>query len=241
MRVLACNKKTASKSFRDVVNVEKLETFYGKQLEVSVLSDKYLRHIIAIRNYFNEKNEARFTDYRRNNIRKLEDYFDRKTAKSLVSKQLAMRDKSDLLVSNDYNSLNPSAMAHLHWNWRKIETANSINIEFSNRICSLFKNGNWKLLNKIGFLKVRFHNPEENIFQLMSVKENIFNDRKNGYEEMSRFNNGDISQHITSVDLRKVVISGGYIVIIIERFLYVSLQINPFEIFVKDMTDERNK
>ena len=33
----------------------------------------------------------------------------------------------------------------------------------------------------------------------MSVKENVFNDRKNRYEEFSRFRNGDITQQLVSI------------------------------------------
>ena len=43
----------------------------------------------------------------------------------------------------------------------------------------------------------------------MSVKENAFNDRKNRSEEINRFRNGDITQHLTCVDIEEVVRSGG--------------------------------
>ena len=51
-----------------------------------------------------------------------------------ASKQLAMRDKSDLLVSSDYNGLSSSAMAHLDSKWPKIDTGKAINIEDSDRL-----------------------------------------------------------------------------------------------------------
>ena len=109
-RVLACNYKIVSKAFKDVVNV--LEKFYDKDLEIFVLFDKYIKHINTIQNYYKEKYEGRFSDYRRNNIRNLEQYFDRKTATIPVSKQLAKIDKSDLLDSRDYSSFYPSAITH---------------------------------------------------------------------------------------------------------------------------------
>ena len=43
----------------------------------------------------------------------------------------------------------------------------------------------------------------------MSVKEKVFNDRKNRYKEINRFRKGDITQHLTSVDIEEVVRSGG--------------------------------
>ena len=64
-KVLACNKKFVSKPFKDVLNV--LEEFYGKDLEVSLLIDKFFKHINTIENYCKEKKEARFIDYRQKN------------------------------------------------------------------------------------------------------------------------------------------------------------------------------
>ena len=237
-RVLACNKKFVSKSFTDV---KVLEKFYGKDLEISVLFDKYFKHINTIKNYYKEKYESRFGDYRRVNIKNLEEYVDRKVARIPVSKELAVIDKSDLLVSSDYNSLYPSAMAHPDSKWPKIETAKAIEEEDSDRLCELFNKGDWKSLNKSGFFKVRYYNSKEIIFQHMSVKENVFNDRKNRCEEIIRFRNGDITQHVTSLDIEEVFRSGGYIVKILEGFICDNLDFNPFERFIIDMTSKRNK
>ena len=159
-----------------------------------------------------KKYEARFTDYRRNNIRKLEEYICRKVARRHGSKQLASVDKSDLLVSSDYISVYPSAMAHPDSKWPALQTAKAIIVEDGDRLCSLFKNGDWKSLNKSGFFIVRYYNPKDNIFQHMSVKENVFNDRKNRHEAINRFRNGDIIQHSTNVDIEEIVRSGCYIV-----------------------------
>ena len=152
-RVLACNKKFVRNSFKHVVNV--LENFYGKDLEISLLFDKYFKHIKTIKNYYKGNYEARFGDNRRNNIKELEEYIDRKVARIPVSKQLALIDKSDLLVSSDYNSLYPLAMAHPDSKWPTIATAKTINIEDSNYLCELFNNGDWKSLNKTGFFEVK--------------------------------------------------------------------------------------
>ena len=59
-RFLACNKECVSKSFTDVVDV--LEKSFGKDLEISVFFDKYFKHLNTYKNYYKEKNEARFTD-----------------------------------------------------------------------------------------------------------------------------------------------------------------------------------
>ena len=53
----------------------------------------------------------------------------------------------------------------------------------------------------------------------MSIKENVFNDRKNRYELIKRFRNRDIIQHLTSVDNEEVVRYGGCIVELLEGFI----------------------
>ena len=75
----------------------------------------------------------------------------------------------------------------------------------------------------------------------MNVKGIVFNARKKRYEEINRFRNGDITQHLTSVDFEEVVRSGGFIVKIIEGFICDKLEFNPFERFIVDMTIKRNK
>ena len=79
------------------------------------------------------------------------------------------------------------------------------------------------------------------VFQHMSVKEKVFNDRKNRYKEINRFRNGDITQHMTSVDIEEVVRQGGYIVKILEGFICDNIEFNPFERFIIDMTNKRKK
>ena len=59
----------------------------------------------------------------------MEEYIDREKARLPVSRQLAMVDKSDLLVSSDYNSLYPSTMAHLDSKLPRTKTTKAINIK----------------------------------------------------------------------------------------------------------------
>ena len=162
-----------------------LEKFYGKDLEVYIIFDNYFKHISTNKNYYKEKNEARFGDYRRNKIKKLEEYIGRKVARIPVSKQIAVIDKPDLLVSIDYISFYPSAMAHPDSKWSKIDTAKASSTKDSNYLCELFNNVDWKSLNRSGFYKVRYYNPKKFTFQHMSVKENVFNYRKNRSEEIN--------------------------------------------------------
>ena len=127
-------------------------------------------------------------------------------------------------------------MAHPALKWPKIETAKSINIEDSNKLCSWFINGDSKSSNKSRSFKVSYYNPKELIFQHMSVKVNLFNDGKNRYEEINRFRNGDKTQYLTSVDIEKVDRSGRNIVKIVEGFICDTLDFNPLEQFIIDKT-----
>ena len=83
-RVLACNKEFVSNSFTDVVTV--LEELYGKDLEISVLFDKYFKNINTIKNYYKEKYEGRFGDYRRDIIKNLKNMLIEKYLEYLYQK-----------------------------------------------------------------------------------------------------------------------------------------------------------
>ena len=96
-------------------------------------------------------------------------------------------------------------------------------------------------LNKSEFFQVKFYSPKEIIFQHVSVKDIVFNSRKSRYEEVKRFRNGDIIQHITSVDIEELVKSGGYIVDKLEGFICHNLDYNLFRSFIRVLTDKRNK
>ena len=69
-------------------------------------------------------------------------------------------------------------MAHEKPTWPAIETAKAINPEDSKLFCELFNNGEWKTLNKTGFLKVKYHNPENLVLQHMAVKEVVYSEIK---------------------------------------------------------------
>ena len=141
-----------------------------------------------------------------------------------VSNELAKIDKTGLLVSSDYNNLYFSAMAHPDSKWPKIETTKAIDIKASTRLCELFNSEDWKRLKKSRFFKVKYYNPKQIIFQRMSFKENVYNHRKNKYEEINRFRNGDITQYLTSVNIEEVVITSWCFVEILERFISNNLE-----------------
>ena len=70
---------------------------------------------------------------------------------------------------------------------------------------------------------MKYYNLENVIFQHMFVKEQVFNAIKNRWEEVSRFRNGYIRQHLTSVDIEKIVRVGGVKIELCEGFICDSL------------------
>ena len=69
----------------------------------------------------------------------------------------------------------------------------------------MFNTGKGVFLKKTGFFKVKYHNPENLILQHMAAKEDVYNETNNKCEGINRLRNGDIPQHLTSVDIEEVV------------------------------------
>ena len=238
-RVVALNRKFVLTSFNQIVNI--LEKYFGKESELSKLFEIYFQRIDKVKKHYTEKYENRFNDYRRINKQDFENHIKKKLSSLPISKELKAIDKSDLHVSSDYNSLYPSAMAHETSTWPAIETAKAINPEDGEVYCELFNTGEWASLNKIGFFKVKYHNPENLILQHMAVKEDVYNETKNKYENVNRFRIGYITQHLTSVDIEEVVRVGGVIKEFYEGFICDNLDYNPFKEYILDMTAKRNE
>ena len=109
-------------------------------------------------------------------------------------------------------------MAHEKSTWPAIETAKANNPDCSDVDCELFNTGEWASLNKTRFFKVIYHNPENVVLQHTAVKEDVYNETKNKCECVNRFRNGDITQHLTSVDIEEIVRTGGVFEKILRGF-----------------------
>ena len=96
-------------------------------------------------------------------------------------------------------------------------------------------------INKSGFFDVKYHNPEKIIFQHMSVEEQVFNPVKKRLEEVNRFRNDYIKQHLTSVDIGEIVRIGGVKTEFFEGFICDILEYNFFDKFVLHMTAKKTK
>ena len=108
-------------------------------------------------------------------------------------------------------------------------------------VCYLFNSGKWNQLNKSAFLTIKYHNPENLIFQHLPIKEKIKNPRKNNrFEEINRMRNGIIIDTLTSVDIVEIVKCGGVILEVFEGFFCHNLEYNPYTEFVTDMFQKRD-
>ena len=94
-------------------------------------------------------------------------------------------------------------------------------------------------LKTSGLFKTKDYNPKDNIFQHMAVEVQIFNDRKNRYEEINRFRNEYIRQHFTSVDIEEVIKVGGVTLEFFDGFNCDNLDFNTFEKLFSDITQKK--
>ena len=87
----------------------------------------------------------------------------------------------------------------------------------SDAVCRLFNNSRWNELNRSAFFTVKYHNPENLVFQHLPVKEKIENPHKNNrLQEMNRTINGILIDTLTSNDIVEIVKCGGGILEVFE-------------------------
>ena len=209
--------------------------------EISNIVDEYLKYIRTKREEFKLEFENGEKDYRKINTKELDKFLNKKLGELEISKELQKINKDDLLVSYDFNSLYPSAQIDLNSTWPKIKTAYPFKKYMNDSICTLFNRGRWNELNRSAFLTVKYHNPENLIFQHLPIKEKIENPYKNNrLEEVNRSRNGIIIDTLTSVDIVEIVKCGGEILEVYEGFFSHNLEFNPYTEFVTDMFEKRD-
>ena len=208
--------------------------------EISNIIDKYLNYINTKRNEFKTEFENGEKDYRKINNKELDKFLERKLGELNISKDLQKINKDDLLVSYDFNNLYPSAQIDKNSIWPKIETAYPFKTYMNDSICTLFNTGRWNELDRSAFLTVKYHNPENLIFQHLPVKEKVNNPYKNNrLEEINRMRNGIIIDTLTSVDIVEIVKCGGVILEVYEGLFCHNLNFNPYTEFVTDMFEKK--
>ena len=209
--------------------------------EISNIIDKYLKYNNTKRDGFKLKFENGEKDYRKINKKELGKFLERKLGELEISKDLQKINKDDLLVSYDFNSLYPSAQIDKNSTWPKKETAYPFKKYMNESICTLFNSGKWNELNRSAFLTIKYHNPENLIFQHLPIKEKINNPYKNKrLEEINRMRNGIIIDTLTSVDIVEIVKYGGEVLEVYEGFFCYNLEYNPYTEIVTDMFQKRD-
>ena len=239
-RVCALNRYFESNQLAEILNTIKKHLKINDD-EISNIIDKYLKYINTKRDKFKVEFENGEKDYRNINKKELDDFLDKKLGELNISDDLQKINEDDLLVSYDFNSLYPSAQIDKNSTWPKIETSYPFKKYMSDAICVLFNSGSWNEINRSAFLTVKYHNPENLIFQHLPIKEKIENPYKiNRLEEINRTRNGVIIDTLTSVDIVEIVKYGGEILEIYEGFFCLNLNFNPYTEFVTDMFQKRD-
>ena len=239
-RVGAFNRYFESKQCEEILNTIKTHLKINDN-EISNIIDKYLKYINTKRDEFKLEFENGEKDYRKINKKELDNFLNNKLGNLEISKELQKINKDDLLVSYDFNSLYPSAQIDKNSTWPKIETSYPFKKYMNESICTLFNSGRWNELNRSAFLTIKYHNPENLIFQHLPVKEKIENPYKNNrLEEINRMRNGIIIDTLTSVDIVEIVKYGGVILEVFEGFFSHNLEFNPYTEFVTDMFQKRD-
>ena len=209
--------------------------------EISNIIDKYLKYFNTKRDEYTLKFENGEKDYRKTNKKELEKFLEKKLGEINISKELQKINKDDLLVSYDFNSLYPSAQIDINSTWPKIETAYPFKKPMNDAIFVLFNYGKWNELNRSAFLTIKYHNPENLIFQHLPIKEKVNNPYKNNrLEEINRMRIGIVIDTLTSIDIVEIVKCGGVILEVFEGFFCYNLEYNPYTEFVTDMFEKRD-
>ena len=239
-RVFALKRKYESDIFPEIVNILR-KHLKSHTLPISDLFEEYYKRIDILTKQYTEQYDKHYADYRDINKADKEKYINNKLSKLEISKELNNLDKKDRLVSSDYVSLYPSAMVDSKSKFSKIETAKAILPESSDLLCELFNTGNWSSLNKNGFFKVLYHSSKENILQHLPINEKVYNPKTKKEEQINVFRNGEIIDHVTSIDLEEIVRVGGRVLKFFEGFICDQLEYSPFYEIINDLNNMRNK
>ena len=185
--------------------------------------------------------ENRKYEYGKTSRKEIDKRLDKKFRELEISKELQNLKKDVLLVSYDFNSLYPSVEIDFKSTWPKIQTTYPLKNCMSDAFCSLFNSDQLKDLKKYAFLTVKYHNPENLIFQNLPITEKIKNPYKNKrFEPINRMRNGKKLDILTSVDVVEIVKCGGKILERYEGFFRHNLDYNPYSGIVTDLFEKRD-
>ena len=237
-RVIALKKRFISSEF-DNITLTIMKYFNCTEQEAI---PTYLKYIKSEKEKIIKQIDSELNDYRDISLKQRNKEIKKRLHALEISKEIKKVELNDYLVSSDYTCLYPSAQADSRSNWPKIETAYAFEDYMNDAVCSLFNSKEFEKLNLCCFLTVKYHNPENLIFQHLPARDRIqIPFKNNAYEDVNRSRNGVIIATLTSIDIIEIVKIGGVILKVYEGFFCESLDFNPYSDFVFDMYDKREQ
>ena len=237
-RVIALKKRFISSEYDNITLI--IMNYFNCSEKEAIPT--YLKYIKSEKDKITKDIDNELTDYRNISLKQRDKEITKRLHALEISKEIKKVKLNDYLVSSDYTSLYPSAHADINSNWPKIETAYAFEDYMNDAVCTLFNNKEFEKLNLCCFLTVKYHNPENLIFQHLPARDRIQIPYKNNvYEDINRSRNGVIISTLTSVDIIQIVKTGGVILKVYEGFFCESLEYNPYKDLVHDMCNKRNQ
>ena len=237
-RVIAMKKRFISAEYDNIIRT--IMDYFNCTEQEAIPT--YLKYIKSEEERITKDIDNELTDYRELSLKQTKKEIMKRIHNLEISKKIKEVKLNDYLVSSDYTSLYPSAQVDSHSIWPKIETAYAFENHMNDAVCSLFNGQRFEELNLCCFLTVKYHNPENLIFQHLPARDRIrLPYKNNAYMSVNRSRNGVIIATLTSIDIMEIVKIGGVILKVYEGFFCESLDFNPYSDFVLDMHKKRNE
>ena len=194
------------------------------------LLEKYFEHTNRHRKTKEDEYDSQFIDYRDNDGEEKTDQNNKELNKLPKHKKMQKLNLNDVMMDFDATSLYPSAMWDENSVYPKIETGFAFKPHMNNVYVEAFNN---QTFNPDGdesaILKMKCYNPRDLIFQHLPVRGKVEN------IEVNRMRKGYIIDTLTSVEICKIVKTGGRLIEIYEGVIYrENFKISPFRKVIKN-------
>ena len=233
-RCSAVNQYYKSNISKEVFNI------ISKEINIDDVNDNVCEIIAKHFEYTNEKRkilkeeyDSNFKDYRDIDEEERTDHINKELNKLAIHKKLQKLNFNDVMMDFDATSLYPSAMWDEKSVYPKIETGFAFKPHMNNVYVEAFNN---QTFNQDGdesaFLRRKYCNPRNLIFQHLPVKEKVKN------VEVNRMRKGYIIDTLTSVDICEIVKTGARVIEIYEGVIYrENFKISPFRNVIEKLFD----
>ena len=181
--------------------------------------------------------DSNFKDYRDIDEEERTEHTNKELNKLPIHKKLQKLNFNDVMMDFDATSLYPSAMRDENSVYPKIETGFAFKPHMNCVYVEAFNNQTFNYDgDESAILRIKYYNPRNLIFQHLPVKEKVKN------VEVNRMRNGYIIDTLTSVDICKIVKTGGRVIEIYEGVIYrENFKISPFRKVIEQIFSSRQK